>query len=106
MSSQVYERIRRNPKFDQLVARRTRFAGILSLIVLVIFYGFVMVVAFNPSVIGERIAEGSTLTVGVLSGLFMFIFFWVLTAVYVRRANSEFDDLTTELINDAMKEPK
>lgn len=106
MSSQVYERIRRNPKFDQLVARRTRFAGILSLIVLVIFYGFVMVVAFNPSVIGERIAEGSTLTVGVLSGLFMFIFFWVLTAIYVRRANSEFDDLTTELINDAMKEPK
>ena len=106
MSSQVYERIRRNPKFDQLVARRTRFAGILSLIVLVIFYGFVMVVAFNPSVIGERVAEGSTLTVGVLSGLFMFVFFWVLTAVYVRRANSEFDDLTTELINDAMKEPK
>jgi cation/acetate symporter len=106
MSSQVYERIRRNPKFDQLVARRTRFAGILSVIVLAIFYGFVMVVAFNPSVIGERIAEGSTLTVGVLSGLFMFVFFWVLTAVYVRRANSEFDDLTTELINDAMKEPK
>jgi len=103
MSSPVYAHIQRNPRFAELVARRTRFATVLSAIVLTIFYGFVLVVAFNPAVIGQRVAEGSTLTVGVAAGLFMFVFFWVLTAVYVRRANTEFDALNKEIVNDAMK---
>ena len=104
MSSSVYAHIKRNPRFAELVARRTRFATVLSAIVLTIFYGFVLVVAFNPALIGQRVAEGSTLTVGVAAGLFMFIFFWVLTAVYVRRANSEFDALNREIVGAAMKE--
>jgi uncharacterized membrane protein (DUF485 family) len=46
------------------------------------------------------------LTVGVAVELFMFIFFWSLTAVYVRRANSEFDSLTQEIVKEAWKENK
>jgi cation/acetate symporter len=106
MSSEMYERMRSNPKFQTLVSRRTRFAGILATIVLVLFYGFVLVVAFFPSGLGKPVAEGSMLTFGVGFELFMFIFFWVLTAVYVRRANREFDALTKEIIADATKEEK
>ena len=75
-------------------------------ITLVMFYGFVMVVAFNPLSLGQSVAEGSMWTVGVVAELFMFIFFWVLTAVYVKRANGEFDALTQEMIKDAWKENK
>ena len=49
MSSAMYERMRANPKFQELVARRGRFAWTLAAIVLTMFYGFVMVVAFNPT---------------------------------------------------------
>ena len=52
MSSETYERIRSNPKFQELVSRRSRLAWTLSAIVLVGFYGFVMVVAFAPALIG------------------------------------------------------
>lgn len=106
MSSSVYAHIRRNPRFTELVAKRTRFAMVLSAIVLAIFYGFVLVVAFNPSVIGERVAEGSTLTVGVAAGLFQFVFFWLLTALYVRRANTEFDSINNEVVHDALRGTK
>ena len=68
------------------------------------FYGFVMVVAFNPVSLGKPVSEGSMLTVGVAVELFMFIFFWVLTAVYVKRANTEFDALTQEIVKEAWKE--
>ena len=101
MSSEMYERMRANPRFRELVSRRGRFAWTLSITVLAIFYGFVMLVAFNPALLGRPVAEGSTLTIGVAFGLFMFVFFWVLTAVYVRRANGEFDALTAEIIRDA-----
>jgi cation/acetate symporter len=98
--------MRANPKFQELVARRGRFAWTLAFIVLIMFYGFVMVVAFNPTALGQPVSEGSMLTVGVAVELFMFIFFWSLTAVYVKRANTEFDALTQEIVKEAWKENK
>jgi|JRYH01.1.fsa_nt_gb uncharacterized membrane protein (DUF485 family) len=106
MSSSVYAHIRRNPRFDELVRKRTSFATTLAIIVLVVFYGFVLLVAFAPEVIAMRLSEGSNLTFGIAAGLFQFIFFWVLTLVYVRRANGEFDDINKEIVKAAWKEEK
>ncbi len=106
MSSAMYERMRANPKFRELVATRGRFAWTLAAIVLTMFYGFVMMVAFFPAALGQPVAEGSMLTVGVAAELFMFVFFWVLTAFYVRRANGEFDVLTQEIVKEAWKGEK
>jgi cation/acetate symporter len=106
MSSVMYQRMRANPKFQELVTRRGRFAWTLAIVVLTMFYGFVMVVAFNPMSLGQPVGEGSMLTVGVAVELFMFIFFWALTAVYVKRANTEFDALTQEIVKEAWKENK
>ena len=106
MSSSVYAHIRRNPRFTELVAKRTRFAGILAAIVLVVFYGFVLLVAFAPELIGKRLFEGSNLTFGILAAFVQFIFFWILTLVYVRRANGEFDDINQEIVQAAWKAEK
>ena len=106
MSSAMYEHMRTNPKFRELVKRRGRFAWTLAIIVLTMFYGYILTIAFNPTALGRPVAEGSMLTIGVAVELFMFIFFWVLTAFYVRRANSEFDAMTQDLIRDAWKENK
>ena len=106
MSSEMYEHMRTNPKFQKLITRRGRFAWTLAFIVLAMFYGFVLVVAFRPAILGRPIMQGSMVTIGVAVELFMFIFFWILTAVYVIRANGEFDELTAELIKDAWKENK
>jgi uncharacterized membrane protein (DUF485 family) len=106
MSSAMYEHMRTNPKFQELVTRRGRFAWTLAIIVLTMFYGYVLTIAFNPTALGRPVSEGSMLTIGVAVELFMFIFFWVLTAFYVRRANNEFDAMTQDLIRDAWKENK
>lgn len=104
MSSVIYQRMRVNPKFQELVAKRGRFAWTLSAIVLILFYGFFLLVAFNPGLLGQKVAEGSMWPIGYTIELVLFVFFWLLTVVYVRRANGEFDDLTSELIRDAQKE--
>lgn len=106
MSSSVYAHIRRNPRFAELVAKRTRFAAVLSITVLVIFYGFVMLVAFAPEFIGMRLTEGGNMTFGIAAGLFQFVFFWLLTLAYVRRANGEFDAINNEIVRAAWKEEK
>ena len=48
MSSDVYRRIQRHPKFQELVQRRSSFSWLLSFLVLGLFYGFILLVAFNP----------------------------------------------------------
>jgi uncharacterized membrane protein (DUF485 family) len=102
----VTEKIRQNPKFQILVSRRGRFAWTLSAIVLVVFYGFVMLVAFNPAALGASLTGSSQVTVGFAAGLFMFVSFWLLTAYYVRRANTEFDAMTREVVEEAWREAR
>jgi cation/acetate symporter len=101
MEKSVYQRMRTNPKFAELVRRRSRFAWTLSAVVLTLFYGFVLVVAFAPQVLGQPLSADSPFTVGLVLELGMFVLFWVLTAVYVRRANTEFDALTQDIVREA-----
>lgn len=105
MSSEIYARIRENPKFKELVRKRERLAWTLSGIVLVLFFGLFLTVAFNPAALAIRLGE-SFVTTGLLIGLSQFIFFWLLTAVYVRRANSEFDSLTEQMLLESMSGKK
>jgi uncharacterized membrane protein (DUF485 family) len=89
--------IRRDQLFEELVAKRTRFAWILSAAMLVIYFGFIAVIAFAPKVLGEPIGGGVT-TVGIPVGLFVIVSAFVLTGIYVTRANTEFDSITQKII--------
>lgn len=103
MSSPIYENIKRDPRYADLVQRRGRFATTLTLLVIGIFFGFVLLVAFMPDFIGQRISDGNNLTVGFALGFFQFVFFCLLTWVYVRRANGEFDTLNEQIVQDAQR---
>jgi Predicted membrane protein len=103
MSSELYEKIRNNPKFQDTVIRRSKFSWTLALIVLVIFYGFILLVAFAPSFLATPLWEGSTTTVGVPVGLGIIVFFWLLTGYYIHRANNEFDATNKQILGEAMK---
>lgn len=104
MNEVITARIRQNPKYQEIVSRRGRYAWTLAGIVLTIFYGFAMTVAFSPATLGQPLGEGTLITKGIAFIFFMFVFFWLLTALYVRRANTEFDALTAELIAEAWKD--
>ena len=101
MDNMIYQRMRENPRFQALVAQRSRFAWTLAGIVLTLFYGFVMLVAFSPDTLAIPLKEGSRLTFGIALELFMFVFFWVLTALYVWRANKSFDADIESIIEEA-----
>lgn len=95
-----YERIQSNPKFSRLVEERGRLATILSAIMLVIYFGFILLVAYAPSFLGTPIGSG-VMTIGIPLGLFVIISAFVLTGIYVRKANSEFDRLNTEILQES-----
>src|SRR5262249_28703808 len=100
MTPDIFQRVSQDRRFRELVATRTRFAWILSVVMLVIYFGFIFIIAFAPKSLGVPLAGGVT-TVGIPLGLFVIISAFVLTGIYVRRANSEFDALTRQIIEEA-----
>jgi len=99
MSSQHEARIdeiRRHPDFAALVSKRSRFAWLLTVAMLVIYFGFILLVAFGKEILSQPLGSGVT-TLGIPIGLGVIVSAFVLTAIYVRRANSEFDALTERL---------
>ena len=99
----VNARIRNNPKFQQMVRKRTRFAVLLSLLVLVPYYTYMLLTSLQPQLFATTIAEGSVITIGWPIAALIVITGWLMTGVYVYRANTEFDSLNREVLNEARK---
>ncbi len=96
MTQQTVDRIKNNPKYQKLVRERSRFAWTLSIIMLVVYYAFIMIIAFNPSLLGAKIGSG-VITLGIPVGIAIIIISFILAGIYVRRANGEFDKLTQDI---------
>ena len=94
MRQDMVDRVKNDPDFLKLVSVRSRFAWTLTMIMLVIYFGFVLTIAFDPSILGTPLSEGSVTTVGIPVGIAVIVSAFLLTGIYVRRANSEFDELT------------
>lgn len=90
------EAILSDPEFRELIQRRTGFAWTLSAVMLVVYLGFILLVAFAPDTMATKVDGGAT-SLGILIGLAVIIFAFALTGVYVARANGRFDDITRDL---------
>ncbi len=101
MRQDMIEQIRNNPKYQELVSKRNKFAWTLSIIMLVVYYAFILVIAFDPSLLGAKIG-GGVMTVGIPIGIAIIIIAFALAGIYVKRANGEFDKLTQQ-IKDEVK---
>jgi uncharacterized membrane protein (DUF485 family) len=99
MEDKLVQRILANPKYQQLRAKRSSFGWWLTAAMMIVYYGFILLVAFNKEFLSQRLGEG-VMTVGIPVGFGVILFTIVITAIYVRRANSEFDDLSNAIITE------
>jgi len=67
-----------------------------------VYYGYIALIAWNKEFLSQPLGAGVT-TIGVPIGMGVIIFTIVITGIYVRRANSEFDALTRDILEDAAK---
>ncbi|QOG11646.1 DUF485 domain-containing protein [Arcobacter sp. FWKO B] len=103
MDVSTVEKIKNNPAYKELVSKRTSFSIKLSIVMLVAYYAFILVIAFNPSIFGESLSGGVT-TIGIPIAIGIIFLAFILTGIYTKRANSEFDNLTNKIKEDLDKE--
>ena len=98
----IVARIEANPKYHELKRKRNSFGWTLTVLMLVVYYGYIALIAFNKPFLAQPIGAGVT-TLGIPIGMGVIIFTIVITGIYVRRANDEFDRLTKEIMQEVSK---
>ncbi|MDF2974579.1 MAG: hypothetical protein K0R61_5029 [Microvirga sp.] len=101
MASHDNNQLLRSPRFQELVRQRTKFAWTLSIVMLVIYFGFILLVAFAKPLLATKIGDGVT-SLGIILGLGVILSAFVLTGIYVQRANSRFDEMTRHLTREIL----
>ncbi len=102
MELDLTARILSDPRYQELKTKRSRLGWWLTLAMMVVYYGFILLVAFDKPFLATRLGAGVT-TIGMPIGLGVIVFTVVITAIYVRRANSEYDTLTEQIGKRVLK---
>jgi uncharacterized membrane protein (DUF485 family) len=99
MDDKLLARIQGDPNYQTLVRERSSFGWTLAILTLVVYYGFIAIVAFDPSLIATPVS--GSITVGIILGAGLIVFSILVTGIYIARANSRYDDLTRAIVASA-----
>ena len=96
MKPELVAKIKSDPNYMKLVNARSSFGWALTWSMLAVYYGFILLIAFNKELLSAKTGAG-VMTWGIPVGLFVIVFTVIITGIYVRRANTQYDDLTTAI---------
>ena len=102
MDTPLADRIAADPNYQLLKSKRSRFGWTLAIIMLIVYYGYVLLIAFGKELLATPIGN-SVITWGIPAGFGVIVFTILITSVYILRANSEFDELTEKVKAEALK---
>ena len=100
MHDPVVAKIQANPRYQELKRKRNVFGWTLTILMLVVYYGYIGLIAFDKEFLAKPLGAGVT-TIGIPIALFVIVFTVAITLFYIRRANNEYDQLTQQILKDA-----
>jgi len=93
MNKELVERIKANPKYNELISKRSSFAIKLAVFVLIVYYGFILTIAFDKEIFATKLSEDSVMTIAWPIAIIIILIAFFSTLIYVIKANGEFEDL-------------
>ncbi|MDR0633482.1 MAG: DUF485 domain-containing protein [Azoarcus sp.] len=91
MATELSTRIMANPDYQALVRERNTFAWWLTQLLCVVYYGFILLIAFNKPLLAMPLGEGMATSLGIPVGFGIILLAVTITGVYVHRANTKYD---------------
>ena len=96
-------RLSADPNFKALVRERFKLRFILSAVVILIYFSFILLVAFLPASMASQIIPCSVVSVGIVSGIGLIALSVAFTAIYVIRANGRFERLAQQVLKGTQR---
>lgn len=101
MKDDLVQKIESNADYQKLVKTRSSYGWKLTWLMMIVYYGYTLLNSFNKELMFSKIGAGVT-TLGMPIGFGVIIFTILITGLYVRRANGEFDELTEKIRKEVM----
>jgi uncharacterized membrane protein (DUF485 family) len=79
-----------------IAAKRWKVAFTLSALMLLIYFGFILLVAFGKALLSILLSQG--LSLGILLGALTIVSAWILSIIYALWANRRYDDAVAQAI--------
>ena len=95
---EIYERIKNHPDFRNLVKLRRKISWILTSIVILFYFIFILIIAFSPNTFSRTVFPDNATTLGIIIGLFIILLSIFLTGIYVYLANKKLDKINDKII--------
>jgi uncharacterized membrane protein (DUF485 family) len=93
------EDILSDPDFIDLSRQKITISIILTILELVLYFGFIGLIAFNKPFLAEKLAPGVATTIGIPIAVGTILGSWVLTGIYIWWANKKYDVLVKKVID-------
>lgn len=103
MKSNLVDTIKNDPAYKELTQKRSSFSIMLAVLMLFIYYAFILLIAFNKKLLAVPMAEGMVTTIGIPIGIGIIVIAFLLTGLYTKRANTEFDALSEQIKENVKK---
>lgn len=84
-----------DPEFKELARRKNTISTQLTIVTLAIYYGFILLLAFKRDLFASKLL--GNVTFGIVLGIGVILACWVLTGIYVRWANKNYDAMVERL---------
>ena len=102
-NQEIIKKVQANPAFHEMVRKKSLLSWGLASLIILCYFGFILTLAFSPETLGHPLTATGVTTVGVPVGVFIIVFSFILTGIYVRKANGVFHDLTEQIVKEAQK---
>ncbi|MBV2162927.1 MAG: DUF485 domain-containing protein [Comamonas sp.] len=102
MRDPIVQKIQSHPKYQELRAKRNPLGVTLTILMLIVYFGYIGLIAFDKELLATPVGAGVT-SLGIPLGLAVILFTIGITVYYVNIANKKFDVMTEELLKDVTK---
>lgn len=96
-SKKTVHEILEDEDFKALSAQKNVMSIILTILELVLYFGFIALIAFNKPFLAKKLSEGSATTIGIPIAIGTITLSWVFTGIYIFWANSKYDSLVKKI---------
>lgn len=96
-------RVLAHPKFQQMARQKSILGWSFSAMMFLVYVGFILVIGLSPETLAAKVNPEGVTTWGIYVGIFVIVFSFVITAIYVHIANGKFDKMTREVVDEVMQ---
>ncbi len=100
MDKSSLKRVLAHPDFKKMEREKKRLSWFFSFLIFTIYVAYILYIGIDPSFFGRPLFAGSVISIGIYAGVFIILFSIVLTGIYVRKLNRQFDEVTKRVIHE------